>query len=149
MTILEKLDNEIKTALKAREEARLATVRLIKSQVKNKEIELIHPLSEAEFLAVLSTMVKQRRESIDQFSKAGRTDLVVKEEIELKVIESFLPQQLTDAEVDAFIAQAVAESKAAGPKDMGPVMKLLKDKTAGRVDGRVLSDKVKAKLAVI
>ena len=149
MTILEKLDNEIKTALKARDEARLATVRLIKSQVKNKEIELIHPLSEAEFLAVLSTMVKQRRESIDQFSKAGRTDLVVKEEIELKVIESFLPQQLTDAEVDAFIAQAVAESKAAGPKDMGAVMKLLKDKTAGRVDGRVLSDKVKAKLASI
>ena len=147
MTVLEKLEQEIKEAMKAKDQARLSAVRMIKATVKNKEIELIHPLSEAEFIAVLSTMAKQRRESIAQFTQGGRTDLVATEEAELKIIESFLPQALSEAEVTNLINEAVAQSGAKGPKDMGAVMKLLKDKTAGRVDGKALSDQVRARLA--
>jgi uncharacterized protein YqeY len=149
LSILQKLEDEIKTALKARDEVRLGTARLIKSTVKNKEIELIRPLTETEFFAVLGTMVKQRKESIDQFTKGNRLDLAKKEEEEIKVIETFLPQALGDSEVAALIDSAVAESGAKGPKDMGAVMKILKDKTAGRVDGRLLSEKVKQKLATL
>lgn len=149
MTILEKLEDEIKTAMKARDQDRLGAVRLIKSTVKNKEIELIRPLSETEFFAVLATMVKQRQESIEQFKKGNRNDLVAKEEAELKIIGSFLPQSLSETEVDSLITDAIIKVGAKTPKDMGLVMKELKEKTAGRVDGKLLSDKVRAKLSSI
>ncbi len=147
MTILEKLDQEIKEALKARDQSRLDAIRLIKASVKNKEIELIHPLSEAEFFAVLSTMAKQRHESIDQFKKGGRVDLAEKEEKELAVISSFLPQPLSDSELDHLIAEAISQTGAKSPKDMGLVMKALKEPTMGRVDGKILSERVRSKLA--
>lgn len=149
MTILEKLDQEIKESLKARDQVRLDTIRLIKTAVKNREIELIRPLSEAEFFAVLSTMTKQRNESIDQFKKGGRTDLVEKEEKERTIISSFLPQALSDAEIDRLIAEAISQTGAKSPKDMGLVMKALKEPTAGRADGKILSEKVKSKLGSI
>lgn len=149
MSILEKLDQEIKGAAKAKNTARLATIRLIKNAVKNKEIELLHPLSEAEFYSVLSTMAKQGRESIEQFKKGGRNDLVDKETGELNIIETFLPKPLTETEVARFIDEAVAETEAQGPKDMGKVMKALKEKTAGRIDGKTLSEKVRSKLSQI
>lgn len=146
MTILEKLDLEIRNAMKGRDQARLETVRMIKAAAKNKEIELLHPLTEAEFFSLLATLVKQRRESIEQFAKGGRTDLARKEEGELKIVQSFLPQALSETEVDCLIAEAMEAVKAAGPKDMGAVMKQLKEKTAGRVDNKFLSDRVRAKL---
>lgn len=144
--ILEKLEAEITKAMKARDQVRLGAVRLIKSTVKNKEIELMHPLAETEFFSVLQTMVKQVQESIEQFTKGGRTDLVDKEKGELKVLQSFLPQALSDSDVEALIVEAIAASGAKGPKDMGGVMKHLKDKTAGRVDGKKLADLVKQAL---
>lgn len=149
MTILEKLDQEIKESLKARNQVRLDSVRLIKTAVKNKEIEFIRPLTQPEFFSVLSTMAKQRHESIDQFKKGGRTDLVEKEEKELAIISSFLPQALSDAEIDRLIAEAISQTEAKSPKDMGLVMKALKEPTAGRADGKVLSEKVKSKLGSI
>lgn len=146
MTILEKLDLEIRNAMKGRDGLRLSCVRMIKAAAKNREIELLHPLTEAEFFSLLATLVKQRRESIEQFAKGGRNDLAKKEEGELKIVQSFLPQALSESEVDRLIAEAIAAVKALGPKDMGAVMKQLKEKTAGRVDNKFLSDRVRAKL---
>ncbi|MBX7149488.1 GatB/YqeY domain-containing protein [bacterium] len=147
MSILQQLETQLKEAMKARNTELLAAIRLIKSTVKNKEIELIRPLTEAEFFQVLGTMVKQRKDSMDQFKAAGRDDLYQKEESELKVIESFLPKSLSDEELSQMIADAMKETGAQGPAGMGLVMKALKDKTAGRVDGKILSEKVKAALA--
>ena len=148
MTILQKFEQEIKDALKSGNQIKLSAVRMIKSTIKNKEIELMHPLSDAEFMAVLSTMAKKCRESIEQFSKGGRAELAKKEEDELGIIESFLPKSLSESELDLLIQEAITAVHAVGPKDMGAVMKALKEKTAGRVDGKLLSDKVRAKLSV-
>lgn len=146
MSILKKLEDDLKIALKAKNPDKLAAVRLVKNAVKNKEIELMHALSETEFYAVLATMVKQRQESIEQFTKGGRDDLVQKEQGEISVIQSYLPQPFTPAEVQSLIDQAVLETQAKSPKDMGLVMKALKDKTSGRVDGKLLSEQVRQKL---
>ena len=145
-SILSQLDNAIKEAMKARDTARLETVRGIKTSVKNKEIELIRPVTEVEFYGLLNTMVKQRRDSIEQFKKGGRDDLADKEAGELKIIETFLPQALSPEEVNHLISDAISAAKATGPKDMGAVMKLLKDQTAGRVDGKELSELVRSRL---
>ncbi len=147
MTVLEMLEQKVKEAMKARNQPILETVRLIKSTVKNKEIELIRALTEAEFFAVLSSMVKQRRESIEQFTNGGRTDLVAKEEEQIVVIETFLPKALGDEELSGLIRDAIVAGKASGPKDMGVVMKAIKDQTAGRVDGKKLSEMVKNHLS--
>lgn len=143
MSNLQNIESELTKAMKARDQVRVDALRLVKATVKNKEIELIHPLSETEFFSVLQTMVKQRKESIEMFAKGGRTDLVAKEEGEIAVIEAFLPKAMGDAEIDAMIRQSIADTKASGPKDMGLVMKALKEKTAGRVDGKKLSEKVR------
>lgn len=145
--IIQMLEQKVMAAMKAKDQVLLETTRLIKSTVKNKEIELIRPLTETEFFAVLGTMVKQRRESIEQFTAGNRTDLVQKEEEQIKAIETFLPKALSDEELATMIASAVQEAGAKGPKDMGAVMKILKDKTAGRVDGRKVSESVKDQLA--
>ena len=152
MSIKAELVKQMNEAAKAQDKIRLGALRNILAQVKNKEIALIkrtEGLSDEEVVSVIKTMVKQSLESIDQFKKGGRQDLVDKETREIQILESFLPKQLSPAEVETLVKRVIGELGAAGPKDMGPVMKLLKDKTAGRVDGRVLSDKVKAKLAVI
>jgi uncharacterized protein YqeY len=145
--IIKKLDEDIKNALRARDQARLDSVRLIKTAVKNKEIELIHPLSEQEFFAVLATMAKQRKDSVEQYEKAGRMDLAAKEKSELEIIQGYLPQQLGENELKSLVAAAIQKTGAAGPKDMGKVMGELKSKTSGRVDGKWLADMVKNMLA--
>ena len=145
-TILTMLESTIKEAMKARDAARLETVRGIKAAVKNKEIELIRPLTEVEFYGLINTLSKQRRDSIEQFKNGGRTDLADKEAIELTILETFLPQALTEEEVNNLISESILSSKATGPKDMGVVMKALKEPTAGRFDGKALSDMVKARL---
>lgn len=147
MSIINRLEQEIKSALKARDQLRLDTVRLIKASAKNKEIELLHPLSEAEFLTVISKMVNQRHDSIEQFKKGGRPDLVEKEEKELTILQSYLPKPLSQDEVSSLIDEAVAQTKASGPKDMGVVMKALRDKVSGRFDGKLLADMVKSMLS--
>lgn len=143
----DRLNEEMKQAMKARDEIRLSVIRLIRSSVKNREIETRHELGDGEITEVVSTLVKQRRESIRMFGEAGRTDLVEKEEKELSVLLTYLPQQFSREEVEALVVQAIAESGAQGPKDMGKVMKAIMPHVAGRADGSLVSAVVKEKLA--
>ncbi|QSV47121.1 GatB/YqeY domain-containing protein [Geobacter benzoatilyticus] len=143
----DRLTEEMKGAMKARDDIRLSVIRLIRSSVKNREIESRHELADGEIIEVISTLVKQRRESIRMFGEAGRTDLVEKEEKELAVLLTFLPQQLTREEVESLVAKVVADCGAQGPKDMGKVMKAIMPHVAGRADGSIVSAVVKEKLA--
>ena len=147
MTLKKKMDQEMILAAKARDKIRLSALRMLKSGLHNREIDLKRELSEAEFLQLLSAMVKQRKESIEQFEKGGRTDLVEKEEAELKVIQEFMPSQMSEAEVDAIIADAIRETGAAGVRDMGKVMKVLMPKVIGKADGKTVGEKVKLRLS--
>jgi uncharacterized protein YqeY len=148
MAYKETMNNEMVLAAKAKDKIRLSTLRMLKSGLHNREIDLKRELDEGEFLQLLSSMVKQRRDSIEQFATGGRADLVEKEEAELKVIEEFLPAQFSEAELDASIAEAIREVGAAGVRDMGKVMKILMPKLTGRADGKAVGDKVKARLSV-
>lgn len=143
----DRLNEEMKQAMKARDEIRLSVIRLIRSSVKNREIESRHELNDGEITEVVSTLVKQRRESIRMFGEAGRTDLVEKEEKELSVLLAYLPQQFSREEVEALVVQAIADSGAQGPKDMGKVMKAIMPHVTGRADGSLVSAVVKEKLA--
>lgn len=143
----DRLTEEMKGAMKARDDIRLSVIRLIRSSVKNREIESRHELADGEIIEVISTLVKQRRESIRMFGEVGRTDLVEKEEKELAVLLTFLPQQLTREEVESLVAKVVADCGAQGPKDMGKVMKAIMPHVAGRADGSIVSAVVKEQLA--
>jgi uncharacterized protein len=137
----------MKAALRAKESARLATLRLLLAAMKQKEVDERVELEDADVLAILEKMIKQRRESISQFEKASREDLAAKERAEIEVLEAYLPQKLGEAEVGQAVAQAVAESGATGIKDMGKVMALLKPRLAGRADMGQVSSLVKARLS--
>src|SRR5947209_1588916 len=144
MPLLETIQKDMVAAMKAKDEARLSTVRMIKTALKKHEVDAMKPLDEATELQILNTLIKQRRESADMFRKGGREELAVKEESELKMIEGYMPAAPTDEEVDAAITAAVAETGAASAKDMGKVMKAATALLAGkRVDGRALSDRVR------
>lgn len=147
MKFKEKVEQELIQAAKEREKIRLSALRMLKSGLHNREIDLKRELNEAEFLQLLSSMVKQRKDSIEQFEKGGRVDLVEKEQAELKVIEEFLPSPLSEADLDAAIAEAIRETGAASARDMGKVMKVLMPKVTGRADGKLVGDKVKARLS--
>lgn len=147
MPLLEQIQKDLVTAMRAKDEARLSTVRMIKTALKKHEVDAMKPLDEATELQILNMLVKQRRESADMFRKGGREELAAKEESELQMIETYMPAAPSDEEVDAAIAAAVAETGAASAKDMGRVMKAANAILAGkRVDGKVLSDRVRAKL---
>ena len=148
MPLLEQIQKDLVTAMRAKDEARLSTVRMIKTALKKHEVDAMKPLDEATELQILNMLVKQRRESADMFRKGGREELAAKEESELQMIETYMPAAPSEEEVDAAIAAAVAETGAASAKDMGRVMKAANAILAGkRVDGKVLSDRVRAKLA--
>lgn len=147
MAFKKKIDEEMVLAAKAKDKIRLSALRMLKSGLHNREIDLKRELGEGEFLQLLSSMVKQRKDSIEQFARGGRQDLVEKEEAELKVIEEFLPAQMSEAELDAAIAEAVSEVGAEGIRDMGKVMKVLMPKLTGRADGKAAGEKVKARLS--
>ncbi len=146
MTLKERLNSDMKEALKAHETARLSAIRMIISAYRNKEIDSRKDLDDEGILSVLSTAAKQRRESIEQYEKAGRKDLVDKETAELNVIQSYMPQQMGREEIEALVKEAVSESGAKGPADMGKVMKVLMPKVKGRADGRLVNELVKAAL---
>lgn len=147
MPLLERLQTEMVTAMKAKDEGRLGALRLIKAALKKQEIDSMKALDEAAEMGVLNTLVKQRRESIDVFRKNGREDLATREEAELAIIEGYLPASVSEEEIDQAVADAIAETGASGPKGMGAVMKAVGAKLAGRrVDNRVVSEKVKARL---
>ena len=143
MSIKEKLKADLVTAMKARAELKVSTLRLITSSIKNKEIDERKELDDDGVLAVLNTAAKQRRDSIEQYEKGGRQDLADKEKAELTIIQVYLPQQLSKDEVTAFIKEAIAETGAAGAKDMGKVMKALMPKVKGKADGKLVNELVK------
>lgn len=147
MGIDEKVNNEMVLAAKAKDKVRLSAIRMIKTGIHNREIDLKRKMNETEFLQLLSTMVKQRKDSIDQFQKGGREDLVEKETAELKVIQEFMPEQMSEAEVDREIEMIIKEVGAVGIKDMGKVMKVLMPKLTGKADGKSVCEKVKEKLS--
>lgn len=147
MDINKKINEEMVAAAKSQDKLRLSSVRMIKAALHNKEISLMRPLNESEVLQLLASMIKQRKDSIEQFAKGGRMDLVQKEEAELKVIQEFMPAQMSDEDVDALIKKTIEEAGAVSIKDMGKVMKLLMPKLAGVADGKVAGEKVKAFLS--
>ena len=147
MDINVKLNDEMVVAAKARDKIRLSAIRMLKTSLHNKEISLMRALNEGEVLQVLSSMIKQRKDSIEQFAKGGRTDLVEKEEAELKVIQEFMPAQMSADEVDDVIKKTIEEAGAVSIKDMGKVMKLLMPKLTGVADGKIVGEKVKAFLS--
>ena len=137
----------MKAAMRAKETARLGTVRLLLAAMKQKEVDERVVLTDADVLSIIEKMLKQRRESIAQYEKAARQDLADVEKAEIAILSAYLPQQMSDADVAQAVAAAIAESGAAGVKDMGKVMGLLKTRVAGRTDMGKLSSLVKAKLA--
>lgn len=147
MSLKDRLADEMKDAMRSQDKLRLSTIRMLLSAVKYKEIDLGKKLTEEEVIETVTSSVKQRRDSIEQFSNAGRTDLVEKEEAELKILQGFLPEQLSVEEVEAEIDRTVTEAGASGMKDLGKIMKLLMPKVSGRADGKMVSDKVRERLS--
>jgi len=147
MTLKEQLDTAMKQAMKARDDLRLSAVRLVRSTIKNREIEQKRELDDQGVIEVISSMTKQRRESIRLYGEGNRPDLVEKEEAELAVLLGFLPSQLTGDEIAQLVARVIRETEAQGVKDMGRVMKALTPLTAGRADGRAVSDAVRQQLS--
>ena len=148
MNYMGKLDQEMVQAAKAQDKERLSALRLIKNTLHNKEIDLHRELEDAEFLQAMAAMAKQRNDSIEQFRNGGRQDLVDKETRELQVIQEFLPSQLSEEEVSREIEAAISEAGATSLRDMGKVMKILMPKLTGKADGKLVGDKVTARLSV-
>jgi len=147
MSLSEQLNEAMKAAMKARDSLRLNAIRMIRTAIKNREIDERHELDDQAVIGVLSTLVKQRKESAQVYREGGRPELAEKEEQELAIIQEFLPAQLGELELRAIIEAAVSETGATSPKDMGKVMKVVTGKTLGRADGRLVSELVKARLS--
>jgi uncharacterized protein len=146
MALKERITEDMKSAMRAAEKERLATIRLILAAIKQREVDERISLDDTQVLAVLEKMVKQRREAITQFEAGGRADLVAKESAEIAVLQGYLPAQMTPAELDALIAEAIAASGATSIKDMGKVMAAVKPKAQGRADMGAVSARIKQKL---
>jgi uncharacterized protein YqeY len=148
MTIVEQITQDMTKAMKAREELRLSTLRMVKTALKNKEIDKRAPLDDKEAIAILSTLIKQRKESIEQFTKGGRQELADKEQAEIGIIEGYLPKSLGEEEIAAAVRATIAEMGSPTIKEMGTVMKNTMAKFGGaRVDGKVVSEMVKRELS--
>jgi uncharacterized protein YqeY len=148
MSLAEQIQKDIVTAMKSKDELRLSVLRMVKSALQLKEVEKMRPLDGPESIQLLQTLAKQRKESIDQFAKGGRQDLVDKETNELKILESYLPAGASPAEMDAAITKAITDTGATSIKQMGAVVKAAKDALTGKaVDGKALSDMVRERLS--
>jgi uncharacterized protein YqeY len=148
MGYIDRIQNDLTAAMKGKDELRLSVLRMVKSALKNKEIEKMRPLEDMESLQVLQTLVKQRRESVDQFTKGGRKDLADKERQEIVIIEEYLPAAPSDDEIHRAIEAAIADEAADSLKQMGAVIKAARAKLEGKtIDGKILSDRVRARLA--
>ena len=146
MTLKERISEDMKTAMRSGEKDRLAVIRLLQAAIKQREVDERITLDDAQVMAVLEKMIKQRKESIVAFEKGARADLVAKETAEIAVLQPYLPAQLSDAELDALIAEAIASTGAASIKDMGKVMGIVKTKAAGKADMGAVGARIKAKL---
>ena len=148
MPLVDQIQKDIVTAMRAKEELRVSVLRMVKSALHLKSVEKMRPLEDAESIQILQTLLKQRRESVEQFTKGGRQELADKETKEIAIIEEYLPAGASDAEMAAAIEAAIAETGANSPKQMGAVVKAAKAKLEGKtVDGKVLSDRVRERLA--
>jgi len=149
MSLKQKLTDDMKAAMKAGEKDRLGVIRLINAAIKQREVDERIVLDDAQVLAVLEKMLKQRKDSLAQYEAAGRQDLAAVEHYGIEVIQGYLPAQLDEAEIAAVIEAAIAEAGATGPKDMGKVMALVRPRVAGRADMGKLSERIKQKLASV
>jgi len=147
MALKHRINEEMKTAMRARDRARLSTIRLLLAAIKQKEVDERIEVSDADIVAIIERMIKQRRESIAQFDAGGRPDLSASERAEIEVLQAYMPQQLSVNEVEAMIETVVAETGASGPAAIGAVMSALKPKLAGRADMAQVAAKVKARLS--
>ncbi len=148
MALLERLQTEMVVAMKAKDEARLGTLRMMKTALKKHEVDSMKPLDEPTEMQILSMLIKQRREAADMFRKGGREELATKEESELAMIETYLPAAPSEEELERAVSEAIAESGATSAKEMGKVMKAAQAKLAGKhVDGKVLSERVRSRLS--
>jgi uncharacterized protein YqeY len=147
MALKEQLDQDLKAAMREKAELKLSTIRMLKSAIKYREIELMKPLDDAGIEGVVSTEIKRRRDSVEQYRAGNRMDLADKEAAEIVILQAYLPQQLTEAEVRAKVEEAVKRVGAQGPKDMGAVMKALLPEVQGRAEGKLVSELVKARLS--
>ena len=147
MSLYDTISQDFKQAMKAKEDVRVSVLRMLKTALKNKEVELCRKLDDPEIAAVIRSQVKQRRDSVEQFTAGGRTDLVAREEAELVFLEAYLPKQLGREAVEAAAAALIAELGAGSSKDMGRVMKAFTSRYAGQADGKLVSEVVKEKLA--
>jgi hypothetical protein len=146
MTLKERITEDMKTAMRSGEKDRLAVIRLLQAAIKQREVDERITLDDAQITSVLEKMIKQRKESVVAFEKGGRADLVAKENAEIAVLQPYLPAQLSDAELDALIAEAISSTGAASIKDMGKVMGVVKGKAAGKADMGAVGARIKAKL---
>ncbi|MBX3335372.1 MAG: GatB/YqeY domain-containing protein [Nitrospira sp.] len=148
MSFHDRLTEDLKLAMKSRDQLRMDVIRMIKAAVLNKEVELKRDLDDAEMSRVMTTLVKQRRESVEQFEKAQRAELAEKERREIEIIEAYLPKPLTPQELEALIVSVISETGASSIKDMGQIMKAVMARVAGQpLDGKQVSDLVKSKLS--
>jgi uncharacterized protein YqeY len=146
MSLKERITEDMKAAMRAKDSERLGTIRMITSAIKQREVDERITLDDNQVLAVIEKMIKTRKESIVQFQSGGREDLVAKETKEIDLLQSYMPAQLSEAELDAIIADAITQSGAASIKDMGKAMAIVKQKAQGRADMGMVSNKLKAKL---
>lgn len=147
MSLKARITDDMKTAMRAKDSSRLGTVRLLLAAIKQREVDERIELDDAAIAGVVEKLIKQRRDSISQFQAAGRDDLVAAEQAELVVLQAYLPEQLSAAEVEAAVAAAIAETGATSAKDMGKVMGVLKPRLAGRADMGAVSSLIKTRLA--
>jgi len=148
MSFLDRIQADLGAAMKSKDELRLSVLRMVKSALKNKEVEKMRPLEDAEAMQTLQSLLKQRRESVEMFLKGGRKDLADKETKEIAIIEAYLPAGASDADVAKAIEEAIAESSANSVKQMGAVVKAARIRLEGKtVDGKILSDKVRERLS--
>ncbi len=148
MSYLDRIQADLTAAMKAKDDLRLSVLRMMKSALKNKEVEKVRPLDDLESLQVLQTMVKQRRESVDQFTKGGRKDLAEKETKEIAIIDEYLPAAPSDSEIKHAVEAAITETGADSLKQMGAVIKAARTRLEGKtIDGKVLSDRVRDRLS--
>ncbi|MCW9023338.1 MAG: GatB/YqeY domain-containing protein [Gammaproteobacteria bacterium] len=146
-TLTARINDDVKAAMRSKDKVRLGTLRLITAAIKQKEVDERITLNDDQVMAVLEKMLKQRKDSIEQYTKAGRDELAAVETAEIEIIQEYMPEQLSEAEVDSLIDAAIAESGAASMKEMGKVMGLLKAKLASRADMGQVSQKIKSKLS--
>ncbi len=147
MALKEQLDQDLKSAMREKAQLRLDTIRMLKSAIKYREIELMKPLDDAGAHAVIASEIKRRRDSVEQYRAGNRPELAEKEEAEIAILQAYLPQQLTPEELAAKVDEAVKKVGAQGMKDMGAVMKALMPEVQGRAEGKAVSDMVKARLS--